>query len=210
MSRLRSTAGDRPQQFAYFIALPLFLLTVAFVVPLAENNTASVKELPLAAVYLVFFILAQLVVLHFEVRRHSFVLTLTEIPLVLALFYLSPLVVIMARVLSLVLLQLWKRYPIPKILFNVSSSGLAATAAAHIVAANPVRGNVKPGTWLILTGAVGASTVISLAAVIGVISLVQGIPPVRSLFRTSVSVVAVAAVNIAVGLVVLLVLAIEP
>jgi diguanylate cyclase (GGDEF)-like protein len=138
------------------------------------------------------------------------ILTLTEIPLVLALFYLSPLVVIVVRVLGGILLQLWKRYPVVKIFFNASSSGLAVTAAALIVAGHrPAPGDIGPGTWLVLTIAVGASTVISLAAVVGVISLVQGLPPVRSLIRTSASLVVVAAANITVGLVVLLVLHVE-
>ena len=208
MSRLRSVSG-RPQQFAYFIAVPLAILTVALVVPLAQLRPIPADRLPIAALYVGLFILAQVAVLHFEVRRHAFILTLSEIPLLLALVYLPPVLVIAVRLLALVAVQLWQRFSIVKLCFNIASAGLATAAAAWIVATYPRLNVTEPRTWLVLATAVGASTAISLAAVVGVISLVQGVPPVRSLIRTSVSVVIVAAVNCTVGLVILMVLSVQ-
>ncbi len=109
VSRLRS-AGGRPQQFAYFIAIPLFLLTAALVVPLADQAPIQAKELPLAGVCLALFMVAQATVLHFEVRRHSFIQTVIEIPLLLSLFYLSPVAVIPVRVLGISMWLAWQRY----------------------------------------------------------------------------------------------------
>jgi diguanylate cyclase (GGDEF)-like protein len=203
VSRLRSTNG-RPQRFAYAIAAPVALLVVALLVPLVADAHVSPGEFPVAALYAGLFVLAQVTVLHFQVRRHSVVLTLSEIPLLLALFYLSPILVVAVRLLALIAVQVWQRFSMVKLCFNVASLGLATTTAALIVAANPLD-VIDPVTWLVLAFAVGASTAISLAAVVGVISLVQGVPPLRSLIRTSVSVAVVAVVNITVGLIILLV-----
>ncbi len=212
MSRLRSVRG-RSQQVAYFITVPLAVLTLALVIALAQNRwlaPVTVSQLPIAALFVFLFILAQAIVLHFEVRRHSLIVTVGEIPLLLALFYLSqsPVLVIVVRLLSVLAVQTWQRFSIVKLSFNLAATGLATTTAALIVAsANPVTfGDVGPWTWFVLTAAVGAATSISLAAVITVISLVQGVPPLRSLIRTSASVLVVAAVNITVGLIVLLAL----
>jgi diguanylate cyclase (GGDEF)-like protein len=205
VTRLGSAVG-RPQQFAYLIALPLILFTLALAVPFARREPPSISELPMALLFFGLFALAQAAVLHFEVRRHSFMVSVTEIPLLLGLVYLTPAPLILARVLGLVVVLAWRRYSIVKLTFNCAAVGLATTIAALIVAAFPVDGRAGPGAWLVLTLAVGACTVISLASVVGVISLVQGMPPVRDLVRMSLSVLVVAAVNIAVGLVVLLVL----
>ncbi len=213
MSRLRSVSG-RPQQFAYLITAPLVLATVVLLIPLIRESRVTLAQIPLALLFLALFILAQATVLHFEVRRHSVIVTVAEIPLLLALFYLSqaPVLVIVVRLASVLAVQIWQKYSIVKLAFNQASTALAITVAALIVWANRTfllgfEVAAEPWTWFVLAAAVGAATLISLAAVISVISLVQGIPPLRSLVRTSVSVLVVAAVNITVGLVVLLVLA---
>ena len=199
--------GGRRQDFAWLVTIPMAILTAVLAVTMSTEGLAG--RLHVALLYLGLFTLAQATVLHFEVRRHSFVLLLTEIPLILALYYLPPLLLITVRVISLLVVQIWQRFPFVKICFNVASVGFSTVVASLIVEAHRPT-DVGPRTWLILGGAVAASTAISLAAVIGVITLVQGFPPVRGLVRTATSVAAVAAVNIMVGLVVLLVLASEP
>ncbi len=208
MPRLRSTSG-RPQWFAYYLAVPLTVLTIALVIPVAGRNPMSVTELPKALLYLVLIILSQALVLRFEVRRHSVSVTIGEITLLLALFYLSPLMVIVVRAIACLVVQVAQRNSAVKIVYNLSSVSLA-TAVAALVVANFSLQTVSPFTWLVLAVAVGASSVTSLVAVIGVICLVQGVPPWRSVFRASTSVLGVAAVNIVIGLIVLQVLEHEP
>jgi diguanylate cyclase (GGDEF)-like protein len=168
----------------------------------------SAGDIPRFLLYFALFAVAQTIVLHFEVRRHSFNLQLAEIPLLLGLFYLPALPLILARVLSLILVQAWQRYSAVKIVFNASAVGLAITVAAMIADLGP--DNVGPATWLFLGAAVGATTAITIASVTGVISLVQGLPPLRDLGRTCLSVLVVVAVNTIVGLIVLLVVAQNP
>ena len=208
MSPLRSIAG-RSQQFAWLITAPLVAVTLALAIPLALQDPPTTDRLPVALLFLVLFFLAQATMLHFEVGRHSFALSLTEIPLLLALFFLSPVLVIATRLASLLAVQVMQRYAVVKAVYNVASVGVATSIASLIVAAS-ASDDVGPSTWLILAAAVAAASVISLASVVAVISLVQGIPPVASLVRTTISVLTVAAVNITVGLVVLVVISAEP
>ncbi len=199
----------RPQWFAYYLAVPLAVLTIALILPLAGRHAMEVNEIPLALLYLVLVILSQAIVLLFEVRRHSVSVTIGEITLLLALFYLSPVMVILVRAVGCLIVQLAQRNALVKVVYNLVAVSLATTAAALIVADN-LDHRVTPLTWLLLAFAVGVSSVISLMAVIGVICLVQGIPPLRSLIRASTSVLGVAAVNIMLGLIILQVLQGQP
>src|SRR5258706_126258 len=171
----------------------------------------SVSELPKALFYLLLVILSQAIVLRFEVRRHSVSVTIGEITLLLALFYLSPVMVIVVRAVACLVVQLAQRNSIVKAVYNLAAVTLATAVATLVVISYPgVDHEVTPLTWLLLAIAVGASSVVSLMAVIGAICLVQGIPPLRSLVRASTSVLAVAAVNIMIGLIVLQVLQNQP
>jgi len=208
VTRLK-TSGGRSPQLAWLITGPLAALTIVLMVPLATRYPIPGDRWPLAVLFLGLFVLAQGTVLHFAVRRESFTLTVTEIPLLLALFYLPPIMVVATRLLGLVVVLAYQRHPAVKTCFNAASVGFATSIAALIVTAYPPVG-VGPRTWLVLAVAVAAVTVISLAGVIAVISLVQAFPPVYNLIRTTLSVLTVAAVNITVGLVVLMVLHVQP
>lgn len=208
MSTLRSLRSHRPE-LAWLITIPLAALAVALGSTLIGDGAFPADRIPLAMLFLGLFIFAQATVLQFEVRRHGATTYLTELPLLLALFYLPPLMVVLARIISLVTVQMWQRLSPVKLAFNVSMITLSSVVAGMIVTAQPPVG-VGPRTWLVLGGAVGASAGISFVAVVGVITLVQGLPPARTLLRNSISVATVAAVNIAVGLVVLLVLEAQP
>src|SRR5690606_15454332 len=106
------------------------------------------------------------------------------------------------RALACLAVLLFQRHATVRIVYNVASVGLAAAVAALIADRFPHE-EVTPTTWLVLGVAVATSSVISLASALGVISLVQGVPPVRSLVRASASVLVVTAANIMIGLVVL-------
>ncbi|MGE5828480.1 MAG: putative bifunctional diguanylate cyclase/phosphodiesterase [Micromonosporaceae bacterium] len=184
-------------------------LTVAMAVQLAVQYPPRLGQVPAALLFFGLFLLAQAIQLHFEVRRHAFTLILTEIPLLLALFALTPILVIATRLASLLVVLLIERHAVVKIAYNLASVGVTTSVASLIVAASPPR-DVGPGTWLVLAAAVAVATVISLASVVTVISLVQGLPPLSSLARTTASTFTVAAVNTTVGVVVLIASKAEP
>jgi diguanylate cyclase (GGDEF)-like protein len=201
VSRIRSQGG-RPQEYAYFISVPVALLTLPVVLALWSRQPPRLAEAPLLLLYTVLLVLAQATLLQIEVRRYGFALSLTEIPLLFALLYLSPVLTIAARALAVVVVLLWQRVSVVRIFYNVAAVGLATTVAAVIMT------NYRPATfgtwtWLVLAVAVFVATTITLGGVIGVVTLLQGLPPIRSLLRSFVSLSMVAGFNITVALVVL-------
>ncbi len=196
------------------MTVPVAALAVALAAPLAMKAPSPAYHWPVAAMFFVLFVAAHATVLQLEVQRHAVTLVLSEIPLVLALFYLPPLEPIVIRVLALIVVQLWQRFSVVKQFFNAAVLALSTTTASLIVSASHPDGvrsmGVGPLTWLLLSAAVAASTFISVMAVIGVIWLVQGLPPAASVLRTLISAAIMAAVNITIGLIVLLVIQVQP
>jgi diguanylate cyclase (GGDEF)-like protein len=208
VSRLK-VGGGRPQEYAYFIAVPLALLTAVLLVPLALRMPPGRSELGLFGFYLAVLVMAQATVLHFEVRRHGFALNVTELPLLLALLFLSPVMVVAARVLAVVIVQIWQRYTLVRMVYNLATVAIATTVAALIVDAyRPFTSG--PETWLVMGAAVFIATVITLICVLAVVTLVQGLPPVRGMVRSLAALLVVASFNITVALIVLISWRAEP
>jgi diguanylate cyclase (GGDEF)-like protein len=176
---------------------------VALLVPLGTRVPPRSDELWQFFLYLALFVAAQATVLTFEVRRHGFSLAITEIPLLFALLFLSPVTLVVARLLSVLIVQLWLRWAVVRVLYNAAAIGIATAVAALIVDAyRPAK--YGPETWLVLASAVFVATVITLICVVAVVTLVQGLPPLRSMVRSLAALVLVAAFNITVALVVLI------
>jgi diguanylate cyclase (GGDEF)-like protein len=198
---------------AWFLAVPLAALTVA-VLALSGYGLAPVHtgEWPKTLLFFALLIVAQATAVHIVVQRNTLAVQIAEIPLVLALYYLPhPTVVVTIRVLSLLVVLAWRRIAMVKLAFNAASLSLSAALAAIIV--GTYRDNLtvaEPALWLVLTSAVLAAVLTSFLATVGVITLVQGVPPLATLVRTLTQVGLSAAVNIAVGLIILLALRVEP
>ena len=107
---------------------------------------------------------------------------------------MQPVLVIVVRVLEVIVVLGLQRYSPVKLFFNAASAGAGSDGRGLDRGREPARSAnpYGPKTWLVLAVAVGAASLISLTSVVGVISLVQGVPPLRSLVRTSVSVLIVA------------------
>jgi diguanylate cyclase (GGDEF)-like protein len=93
-----------------------------------------------------------------------------------------------------------------KLWFNVASLAAGAAVASLIVRAGLPLDGADPGTWVVLSAAVGANALVTHVAVVGVITIVQGKVSEAELVRTLVPGLIVAAANIAIGLIVLVVL----
>jgi diguanylate cyclase (GGDEF)-like protein len=153
--------------------------------------------------------------LRLELRRHATSLSLIEIPLLLALFYLAPVLVVLVRVAAGLVVRIRRGQSQVKMWFNAAAFA-AATAAAAAIVANFGSGtdraggrpfdDVSPHTWLVLGAAVGASVLVALFGVVGVITVTQGAISSSDLVRIVVPSVLVGFVNITFGLIVLIVL----
>ncbi|GAA1388857.1 hypothetical protein GCM10009661_77860 [Catellatospora chokoriensis] len=122
----------------------------------------------LGLVFFGLFFVAELTGLQFEVRRHGMILTLADVPFLLALAYLPPVTLLIVR-LAVYSLAQWRRGTAPvKAAFNIALLG-ASTAFANLVVVEqgPIQFD-DPRSWLVLVVAVLTSVVVAAAGVVGV------------------------------------------
>jgi len=160
----------RPENVAWLITAPLAALAVILVVPVVANHNHRpiFSPLPVTLLFLGLFLIVEATEINLEVRRHALRITLGEIPLVLALFYLSPLTLLAVRIVALALVQTRNRIVPVKFAFNLANI-VAGNAAALLIAYSfrPLH-DTAPSTWLVVFAAVGANVLSTVAAVIGV------------------------------------------
>ncbi|MEV4823484.1 bifunctional diguanylate cyclase/phosphodiesterase [Micromonospora sp. NPDC049274] len=196
----------RTTEHAWLITAPLAGVALAGLLVLALSVPIRLRDWPIALVLLVVMVAAGIPTLNFVVRRQAVVVTLTEIPLVLALYRLSPLLVVVIATAAAVFTQMHRGYAAPKFWFNVARGAAGASVAGLVLAVAPPLTSVGPSTWGVLFAAVTANSLISLVAVVGVITLLQGWQGTRETMGTAVQVLLTTALNVAVGMVILIAL----
>ncbi len=130
------------------------------------------------------FCLAEIAVVHVEIRRESYSFSLSEVPLVVGLFFLEPQQLILAQVLgSAAALILHRRQSPLKVAFNLSHLALEAAVACIVFGA--IAGSPNPeaaASWLGALAATSATALIADVSVFIAISLAENRVDVRSLF----------------------------
>ena len=197
----------RSADHAWFITGPLAILAVVWstAIGIISDERGEVFGSWLIAVLLLVVIVAsEMPSLHIVIRRQSFRVTLVEVSLVPALYFLPPLSVVIIATLSAFITQLRRRLSPAKFWFNVAKTAAATSLAGLVVQALPAMVNAGPGTWGTLFVAVATINLASLAAVVGVITLVQGWQAGREVVR--VPDLIATALNVTVGLIILIAL----
>ncbi|WFE58087.1 bifunctional diguanylate cyclase/phosphodiesterase [Micromonospora sp. WMMD712] len=209
MTSRAAAVRRRGTDLAWLITGPLAFLAVICCLLIAlvtEDKKDAYGEWGLGLLLLTALVAAHLPVLSFIVRRQTLSATITEIPLVLALYYLPPLTLVLVATLAALIAQFRRRLGPAKFAFNVARSAAATSLAGLVLLALPPIRGVGPGTWGILFAAVSTVTLVTLAAVVGVITLLQGWQAGLEVVRTSTVPLLAAAVNATVGLIILLAL----
>jgi len=176
----------------------------------ANRHPPLFNSAAMALLYFGLFCVADATTLKLEFGRSGFQVSLSEAPLVLALFYLSPLTLITVRVAAHLVLQISRRIQFTKLIFNVVVVA-AGTAVANLIVASawPIS-HTSPRTWLLLIVAVNVAGLVTTASVVGVITLVQGGVSPRTLATNAVSGLTVGLLNAVAGLAVLLIVQQSP
>jgi diguanylate cyclase (GGDEF)-like protein len=207
-------AGKRPghpQEMVWLLTGPLALVAVVVITVVLLGVYPPAGKWLLGLVFLAALVGAGTLVLKFEARQgDTFVVSFNEIPFLLSLFYLPPLTVVLARVVAQVVVQVTRRMPPVKFWFNVASNAAATAVACAIVYPQGKLAGDSPQTWLLLAVAVMTSIVVTVAAVVGAISFVNGLIPRHELARTAGPALAVGLVNVMVALVLLIALQQSP
>ncbi|MDQ3646411.1 MAG: ATP-binding protein [Actinomycetota bacterium] len=131
----------------------------------------------------VLFAAAEVYVVHVQFRRDAHSLSLSEIPIVLGLFFSSPEELVFAQLLGAALaLSLARRQSPIKLAFNIAhfslEAGLAATIFHVIVRGHDVLG---PAGWIGTFAATLTATIVGVLMIIAAISLSEGRPDLRAL-----------------------------
>src|SRR5579871_2859143 len=121
------------------------------------------------------FAVADMCVFHIEVGREAHTFTLSEIPLVLGLFFASPAEVVVGRMLGeLLVLTIRDRQPLIKLTFNLCLF-LLECAVAELVFQSLIAGHPVTAwpAWAAAFAAIGAADLVSVVAV-AIVILLQG------------------------------------
>ncbi|MET9297793.1 bifunctional diguanylate cyclase/phosphodiesterase [Micromonospora aurantiaca] len=196
----------RSTERAWLVTAPLALLAVVFSTCIALVADHPFGKWPLAFVFFVVMAGISFAVLNVYVRRQSVGVTLTEVPLIVALYFLPPLSVVLIYTLSVLIWSASHRFGAAKLWFNVAKAAAATSLAGLVLLALPPLKNVGPGTWGSLFLAVCVVTLVSLVSVVGVHVLLQGWQAGRDALRSMPTALLTAAINVAIGLLVLIAL----
>ncbi|MBM0228147.1 MULTISPECIES: bifunctional diguanylate cyclase/phosphodiesterase [Micromonospora] len=202
----RQPRPRRSTENAWLVAGPLALYATCCATLLGLLVQPAVGDwLATSAMFLV-MVAAAMPTINIVVRRQALGVMLTEIPLVVALYLLPPLSVVLAYTLATLVVQIRRNLAPVKFWFNLIRAAAATSTACLVLMALPGMRGVGPGTWGILFVATSAHTLVTLAAVVAVIGVVQGWQAGWELARTSPPALLAAVINVAIGLLILITL----
>ncbi|AEV81659.1 diguanylate cyclase [Actinoplanes sp. SE50] len=191
---------QRSEQYSWAITGPMALFAVVCTTGFWVTDTDWWRAWPLGLLICVLWTVASFAAFNVVVRRSSFVLHLNEVPLVLGLFYLPPMMVILTIVCGNLLTLLKGPYSPVKTFYNLARA--AASICAALLVIEPFRPLVatSPKTWAILFFATVLMLLVQLASLFGVLSVVQGIQAGRNVVRPMLSSFIVPCISATVGL----------
>ncbi len=184
------------------------LLVAAAALPwfLGDIPQSPLPSMQLLLLFLVLFALAEGSQLHVELRRQTFSMSLSELPLILGLFYLGPLGTLITRVLGSAITMVIRRERPVKSFFNLCLFALECSVFAWALAALHFGSVSDPATWGAVIAAIIAVDVLSSSLVVLVITITQGSPNRSQLVAIATPVILVGILNATVALIVLIVL----
>ncbi len=155
------------------------------------------------------FALVEWRVIHIQFRAEASSFSMLEVPLVLGLLYLPPLLLVLAVVLGVALgLGAGRRQSLIKVLFNVANVVLYATVATLILGSLP-HGGEDRWIWLSVMLATAVGSLVSLLSIITAITLTEGAPSPGKLGELIGFALAVSSANTTVGLTAAVLLSID-
>jgi diguanylate cyclase (GGDEF)-like protein len=114
------------------------------------------------------------VYVHFRRNAHSF--SLSELPLVLGLYFASPLTLVTSRLVgAVVALWLIRRHPPIKVVFNLALYAIEAEVALWLLSVlDPMRAVASPHSWAIVLAVIAIVAVMGFSLTAVVITLAEG------------------------------------
>ncbi|MET8834759.1 bifunctional diguanylate cyclase/phosphodiesterase [Micromonospora sp. NPDC004540] len=200
----RGQPRRRSSEDAWIITAPMALVAVACATVTGLLADHPFGHWPQAALFLVLMTAAGLPLLSLVVRRQTLGVTLTELPLVLALYFLPPLTVVLIYTLATLITHIRHRLSAPKVWFNVARAAAGTSLAVLVLQAFPPMVTVGPRTWVSIFAAVSMVLLVSVVSVVAVHTLLHGWQTGRGALRSARTALLTAAINVTVGLIMLI------
>jgi diguanylate cyclase (GGDEF)-like protein len=205
-------APRRSSQYAWLITNPLALIAIISIAVFWTRDPDWYRSWPWGLLVLVALFVANVQTFNVVIRRQGFYVVVTEIPTVLAIYFLPPVMVIVVSIAAICFAQIQMRSwrDLTKLAFNIAKSAAATSLALVVVDALPEIRGAGPGTWGILFAAGMTSALVGPVAFAAVMSVMQGRHAGGETLRAGLPSLVAAAINIAIGLVFLVALQTTP
>jgi diguanylate cyclase (GGDEF)-like protein len=206
----RRPSPRRSAEYAWLITWPLALFAILCLVLFWVQDPLWWRAWVPGVLGLAALIAAYFAVLNVVIRRQTMVVSVVEIPMVLALYFLPPVMVIIITTVAASVYLIRARMGATKLWFNVAKSAAGVSVALLVIKGMPDVGAAGPGTWGTLFAAVMASFLVTSASVVAVIAILQGRHAGQEAVRSVLPSLVSAAINVAIGLVFLVALDATP
>jgi diguanylate cyclase (GGDEF)-like protein len=187
------------------IALLLACLSVLSFMATYDPRVAWSTPVLIVVAFSVLFGVCEATRLRFEIRRHTYLFTVSEVALVLGLFWLSPLEMVTSRIVATLVVWIYQRMPLRKISVNVFIVAAEVAVATYVYQLFDATDPRSVDSWLASYLAVGLADLTSTTAVIAAITLAQGLLSSNDLVRLAMGTLLAGVLNATVGLMVLIV-----
>ena len=155
------------------------------------------------------FLVCEATRLRFEIRRQKYEFSVSEVALVLGLFWLSPLEILTARLIATLAVWAYQRMQPRKIGVNVAVLAAEVAVATYAFGQFGATDPSKVSSWLAAYAAVGLADLTSTTVVITAITLVQGRLSSDELVRLAIGTILAGVLNATVGLMVVIVIGVN-
>ncbi|WP_428963515.1 putative bifunctional diguanylate cyclase/phosphodiesterase [Micromonospora fluostatini] len=206
----RRPRSRRSIENAWLVTGPLALIAVFCSSVLALVARPVVGEWLTTLGMLAVMVAAAMPTINIVVRRQALGLLLAEIPLVVAFYLLPPLSVVLAYTVATLIVQIRRKLAPVKFWFNIVLAAAGTSLAETVLLALPELDGVGPATWGTLFLATSVHTLVTQAAVVAVIAVVQGWQAGRQLIRSSPPILLAGIINVVIGLLILITLVTNP
>ncbi|GLZ80855.1 bifunctional diguanylate cyclase/phosphodiesterase [Actinorhabdospora filicis] len=157
---------------------------------------------------------AAAVSLRFTTGRQSWATTATDVPLLLALFFLPAFWLILVRAVASLAIYAYRYFrgqvTAVQVVFNVAAQSAAAACAGLLVMGLGVGSATDPKTWAVLLLGILLGSAVTGTCVTAILTVLQGWGGIESVLRTMVGTLLLTAVNGVLGLVILVCLNATP
>ncbi|GAA2869938.1 bifunctional diguanylate cyclase/phosphodiesterase [Actinoplanes cyaneus] len=206
----RADPRRRSDQYAWFVTGPLALFAVVCTTAFWLSEPRWYEAWAIGLLIFALYSIAVRAVFHIVIRHSSFAVVVTEVPLILGLFYLPPVLMILVIIGGQLVMHLQGTFTPVKVWFNIARATASVCASLLLIDYFRPLVAASPSTWAVLFAATLINLLVQLASLAGVMGLVQGLQAARNVVGASLPGLVIPSINVTIGLLFLIALEVTP